>query len=233
MEENESLLSLLYLEKVKEWAQKNRLLLFLIFSGAILSLILLYKAANKPKENALLAEKTYQHFLKEKDESSMRKLIALALKDKTVALLYDLPISLYFLEQHQMEEAKPFMKRSLTELQTISPYHETYAKGTSSILSSDWMTALQSAMVLKGQFAESEEAKKKYPSLYNSNLLRIALLYKKLQNNPAELTAWQELQASPNHTYWIESLQQNGVAMQEFITDRIAELKKAKGCGIM
>ncbi|HSW73026.1 MAG TPA: hypothetical protein VLG44_06445, partial [Chlamydiales bacterium] len=123
----------------------------------------------------------------------------------------------------------PFMERSLTELQCLSPFHETYAKGTSYILSSDWRTALQSAMVLKGQFAESEEAKKKYPSLYNSNLLRIALLYKKLQNNPAELTAWQELQASPNHTYWIDSLQQNGIAMQEFISDRITELKKAKG----
>lgn len=226
MEENESLLSLLYLEKIKEWAQKNRLLLFLIFSGALLSIILLYKAANKTKENVLAAEKSYQLFLKEKDESSMRKLIALALKDKTVALHYDLPISLYFLQHHQIEEARPFMERSQNRLQEISPYHETYGKGTNSILSSDWGTALQSAMLLRGQFTESEEAKKRYPSLYNSNLLRIALLYKKLQNQPAELAAWQELKSSPNHTFWIESLHQNGVAMQEFISDRISELSQ-------
>ena len=226
MEENDSLLSILYLEKVKEWAQKNRFLLFLIFSGITLTLILLFKAANRTKENALLAEKSYHHYLKDSDESSMRKLIALALKDKSVALLYDLPISLYFLEHHQIEEAKPFMERSLTELQEISPYHETYAKGTSSILSSDWRTALQSAMLLKGQFTESEEAKKRYPSLYNSNLLRLALLYKKLQNPTSELTAWQELQTTPGHSHWIESLQENGVSMREFIADRIAELKQ-------
>lgn len=224
-ESEESLLTLLYLEKVKEWTKKNKILITLIFTGLILALLLLYKTTSKPQKNALLAEKAYQNFLMSKDESSMRKLIALALKDRSVALIYDLPISLYFLEHHQLEEAKPFMERSLSELGHLSPFHETYAKGTSAILSSDWRSALQSALLLKGQFTALEDAKKKYPSLYNANLLRIAILNKKIQNQSAELAAWQELQGSPGHAEWIESLHENGIAMKDFIEDRLEELK--------
>lgn len=229
MENNEdSLFAMIYLDKVKEWTKKNRLLLFLTLTAIVLTIVLLYKGSTKTRDNALLAERTYERYLKQKDESSMRKLIALSLKDKHVALSYEIPIALYFLENDQKEEAKPFIDRSLKELQKISPFHETYSNGTASILKADYTKALQSALLLRGQFAETPEAKEKYSSLYYSNLLRIALLYKKLHNPNSELAAWEELGSLPGHTPWMETLQQNGVAMEDFMKDRMLELKNSR-----
>ncbi len=217
------------LEKAKEWLLKNRLLLVLVLSAIVLLVIVLYRFQSRTKGRVFLAEKEYAHYLATKEESSLRKLMTITSKDKNLHNTFDIPIALALLEKKNKEEAAFYLKRALKPLEETSPYHALYAQSTLSILKSDWEKALQDSLELKKQI-QDYAAGEDFSSLYFTNLLRIALLEKKLNHPLAELQAWQELETSLEISLqkepssfkkeWVDNLKQKGIAIEDFIKDR-------------
>jgi len=110
---------------------------------------------------------------------------------------YDGNIGQRLLIMDETDSARHYVQRNLKK--TSQPYYSSFAKSSLTVSEGKYVQALREALFLRQEMMSDEslvhkmEAKYGYGSiLFGLNLLRIALLYEKLEDRENELNAWQE-----------------------------------------
>lgn len=134
----------------------------------------------------------------EKSEKSLATLQSILSTHPSLQAKYDGLVGQTLLTQGKLEEAKPYIERTLTRTKSeASPSDLEYAKTSLLIAEGKYDEALKNAYLLK----ESAIS----PTLYAFNLIRIAFLERTLTNPVAEQQAWNELKGMeskmPAHEY--------------------------------
>lgn len=121
-----------------------------------------------------------------KKESSLATLQSILSTHPSLQAKYDGLVGQTLLTQGKLEEAKPYIERTLARTQAeASPSDLEYAKTSLLIAEGHYDEALKNAYLLKERDIS--------PTLYAFNLIRIAFLERTLQNPAAEQKAWSEL----------------------------------------
>jgi hypothetical protein len=100
-------------------------------------------------------------------------------------------IAQIFLSDGQVQNADAMAALCIARLNADSPLHAEFAKTSLLIEQNEYQKALEASVTLK----ERLELLEGHTSLQGWNLLRLAFLHKKLENQSGELAAWAEVKA--------------------------------------
>jgi hypothetical protein len=106
----------------------------------------------------------------------------------------------------------------LGDLRDRFPYHQEYGEVSQLIESGEELQALQRAKELKVKLEETEGSSGKILNAFN--LLRIAMLEKKIGTKEGEVAAWEELKGGSAYQLLLEHFSEQGLSLNEYIASR-------------
>ncbi|HEU64017.1 MAG: hypothetical protein KR126chlam4_00317 [Candidatus Anoxychlamydiales bacterium] len=194
------------LKKILLWIMEKRIYFFSLLASVVFLNIILYKLKpffkKKSIDSSMLVEKTYSSW-KESSYNNREKLTQLKayikkypnLKPKYEGLI----VQNLLINENFLKEDESLASSALDRTKDELPFYYEFAKVALLINKEDYVKALGSSKNLKANmlsdlsFLQSESL----PAgavLYSFNLLRIALLEAKLNNEKEEMIAWKELE---------------------------------------
>lgn len=159
------------------------LLLLILFSYRFLS-----SRSHQAEKDYILAKEAAQSL---SDPEKLLTLQSIIGDHKDLQAKYDGLVGQTLLTQGKLQEAKPYIDRTLTRVKNeASLFDQDFAKTSLLITEGKTEEALKNAYLLKEKLLESASPP---PTLYAFNLIRIAFLERNLKNSASEQKAWNEL----------------------------------------
>ena len=188
------------------WIMDKRIYLFSILASVVFINIILHKVKpffeKKGPEVSILASNYYDEWKESsfQDEKKLDELQSILKKNPSLKPKYEGLILQNLLVQKEFLDLKDVLvDQTLNRTKDELPFYHEYAKIAVLIQKKEYETALKFSKDLKSKMLKdfSFLEKESLPAgsiLYSFNLLRISFLEAKLNNNQAELLAWQELE---------------------------------------
>lgn len=203
-----------------DWLQEKQRHFFYGLTVVVASLFVAFQLFGKfhaPKKSKyLLAIRDFEKWLSsgesfDKIETALREHPELETK-------FGALIANQFIVNHQGDQAEKYAKAVLNRVQKHLPEHASFAEGSLTIAKGQLEEALKSSLSLR-QKTDSHSV------LYGFNLLRIASLYRELNNHPQEVSTLTELEEFLSHNEKAshalnQSFQQNNITLSDYISHR-------------
>lgn len=229
---------------IMSWLMRYGRHLFIALIALIVLLVGIYWANQRGERSAehdyLKADKLFQTFAIAKadpDEAknALNELAKLLKKHPDLAAKYEGLMVQVLLNRGEVEEALKYAVPALTRTaKENEPFYATYSKVALLIAKGKDQEALDHSLTLHQNLKDAKDST--YETLIAYNLIRIAALQQRLQLASAELATWNEWQAlvttSPELKQMIAELKEGSVSFNQFVEERIRQLKLLNGTDI-